>query len=132
MKHLFSAKYWQQRDVEKLIGQLLRVGVVLASIIAFTGGFFYLYSYGKNIPQYHIFHGSAEYLRHLPGIFRGISQLDGAAIIQLGVVVLIATPIIRVAFSILAFAIEKDYQYVFITIIVLSVILFSMLYKLGG
>lgn len=132
MKHLFSSQYWAQRDVEKLIGQLLRTGVILASIVAFIGGFFYLHSYGKNIPEYHVFNGAAEYLRHLPGIFQGISRMDGAAIIQLGVVILIATPILRVAFSILAFAIEKDYQYVFITLIVLAVILFSMLYKLGG
>lgn len=42
-------------------------------------------------------------------------NFDGAAIIQLGVIVLIATPVIRVAFSAISFLIERDYLYVFIT-----------------
>jgi uncharacterized membrane protein len=132
MRHLFSASYWEQKDVEKLIGRLLRTGVILASIVAFIGGIFYLNIYGKVQPQYHVFLGAAEPLRHMKGILQGVAQIDGAAIIQLGVVILISTPIIRVAFSALAFLIEKDYKYVLITFIVLCVIMFSMISKMGG
>lgn len=132
MRHLFSASYWEQKDVEKLIGRLLRTGVLLASIVALIGGIFYLHVYGKGQPQYHVFIGAAEQLRHIKGILQGVTQLDGAAIIQLGVVILISTPIIRVAFSALAFFIEKDYKYVLITFIVFSVIMFSMISKMGG
>ncbi|MEX6691287.1 DUF1634 domain-containing protein [Danxiaibacter flavus] len=132
MRHLFSASYWEQKDVEKLIGRLLRTGVVLASIVAFIGGIFYLYIYGKGQPQYHEFIGAAEPMRHMKGILQGVAQTDGAAIIQLGVVILISTPIVRVAFSALAFFIEKDYKYVLITFIVFCVIMFSMISKMGG
>nr|NKQ94879.1 DUF1634 domain-containing protein [Escherichia coli] len=58
--------------------------------------------------------------------------LDGASIIQLAVVLLIATPILRIAFSVLAFAIEKDKLYVIITLIVFSIIIFGMYSGLGG
>ncbi len=58
--------------------------------------------------------------------------MDGAAIIQLAVVILISTPIIRVAFSAVTFAVEKDWRYVIITLVVLAIIFFGMLSGLGG
>lgn len=132
MKSLFSKSFWQERDVEMFIGQQLRWGVITSSIIAFIGGIIYLVNYGTGIPSYTQFNGAPEYVRHLPGILNGVSQFDGRAIIQLGVVILLATPITRIAFSILAFAMEKDKLYVVITLIVLSVIGFSIFSGLGG
>lgn len=132
MKSLFSKAFWQERDVEMFIGQQLRWGVITSSIIAFIGGIIYLASHGNHIPEYTQFTGAPEYVRHLPGIFKGIFQFDGMAIIQLGVVVLLATPITRIAFSVLAFAMEKDVLYVVITLIVLGVIAFSVFSGLGG
>jgi uncharacterized membrane protein len=132
MKKLFSKTFWQERDVEMFIGQQLRWGVISASVIAFIGGIIYLYSHGKGTPAYTEFTGAPLYVRHLPGILHGVFQLDGMAIIQLGVVVLLATPITRIAFSVLAFAMEKDILYVIITLIVLSVIIFSIFNGLGG
>ncbi|RFM31894.1 DUF1634 domain-containing protein [Chitinophaga silvisoli] len=132
MKQLFSKEFWQERDVEMFIGQQLRWGVITASVIAFVGGIIYLANYGGGTPEYHVFNGAPEYVRHLPGIFHGVAQLDGRAIIQLGVVVLLATPITRIAFSVVAFAMEKDKLYVVITLLVLSIIIFSIFSGLGG
>jgi uncharacterized membrane protein len=132
MKRLFSKTFWQERDVEMFIGQQLRWGVIISSIIAFIGGIVYLYSHGKGTPDYGEFVGAPEYVRHLPGILQGVAHLDGMAIIQLGVVILLATPITRIAFSVLAFAMEKDKLYVVITLIVLGVIMFSIFNGLGG
>jgi uncharacterized membrane protein len=132
MKRLFSKDFWQERDVEMFIGKQLRWGVITSSIIAFIGGIIYLSSHGGGTPEYHVFNGAPLYVRHLPGIFHGVMQLDGMAIIQLGVVVLLATPITRIAFSALAFAIEKDKLYVCITLVVLAVIVFSIFSGLGG
>jgi uncharacterized membrane protein len=132
MKSMFSKSFWQERDVEMFIGQQLRWGVITSSIIAFIGGIIYLLNHGTAIPSYTQFTGAPEYVRHLPGIFKGVLQLDGRAIIQLGVVVLLATPITRIAFSVLAFAMEKDKLYVVITLIVLGVITFSIFSGLGG
>ena len=71
--------------------------------------------------------GVEDYLRELNTIFPRMLDFDGAAIIQFGVLVLIATPIIRVAFSAFSFLIEKDYLYVVITLIVLAIIMANML-----
>jgi uncharacterized membrane protein len=45
---------------------------------------------------------------------------------QLGLFLLIATPVARVVFSLLAFAIQRDHLYVGITLVVLAVLTFSL------
>ncbi len=115
------------RDIAVLLGKVLRYGVVSASLIALIGGLLYLGESGSLAPDYEMFKGAPEPLRHLPGIFSGVASFDGASIIQLSVVVLISTPIIRVVFSAFGFAMEKDYLYVLITFIVLCVILYGMI-----
>ena len=133
---MFSRKYWAEKDVELYIGKLLRYGVILSCIITLFGGIIYIYQHQGGMPDYsptpsdEPFPGVAVYLRELSTILPRILQFDGAAIIQLGVIVLIATPVIRVAFSALAFLIEKDYLYVTITLIVLSIILINMFFGL--
>lgn len=132
MKHLFSRKYWEQRDVEQYIGKLLRSGVLLSSIITVFGGIVFVFQNHKMTADYsptapgEEFKGVESYLREFNTIIPGVLSLDGAAIIQLGIIVLIATPVLRVAFSAISFLIEKDYLYVFITLLVLSIILANM------
>lgn len=133
MKHIFSREYWDQRDVEQYIGKLLRYGVILSSIITVFGGLVYLFQHHAKTADYtptpsdQPFPGVDHYLRELNTIIPGVLSFDGAAIIQLGIIVLIATPIIRVAFSAISFLIEKDYMYVFITLLVLGIILANMI-----
>lgn len=134
MKRIFSQEFWEQRDVERWIGKLLRYGVVLSCTVTLVGGILYLMQHYTVVPDYspipsgEAFPGAADYLRELSGILPRLLEGDGAAIIQLGVIVLIATPVIRVAFSALAFLIERDYMYVVITLIVLSIILGNMVF----
>ncbi|NSL88705.1 DUF1634 domain-containing protein [Chitinophaga solisilvae] len=132
MKQLFSKHYWADKDIQQLIGKQLRIGVITSSIIVFIGGMIYLYRHGHEIPDYRTFTGVREGLDNLPGILKGVLANQGRDIIQLGVVLLIATPIIRITLSVITFFLEKDYLYVVITLIVLSVITFSMLGGLGG
>jgi len=127
MKKILSKSYWVDRDIEKMIGELLRYGVIISSAIVFIGGVGYLAYYGKaDLPQYHLFGGESSKYTTLGGIFRSVLSLNGKGIIQLGVVALIATPILRIAFSLLAFFVEKDRLYIVITFIVLSVMLLSL------
>lgn len=134
MRNIFAKEFWAERDMELLIGKLLRYGVMLACGITLFGGIIYLYQnhggsmeHYKPIPDGQPFPGVDYYLRELSTIISHILSFDGAAIIQLGVCVLIATPILRVAFSVIGFLIEKDYMYVVITLIVLSIIIANML-----
>lgn len=134
--NIFTKAFWAERDVELYIGKLLRYGVMLSCAITLLGGIIYLYQHHGAMPDYspipsgEEFPGVAAYLRELGTIIPRVLSLDGAAIIQLGVIVLIATPIIRVAFSAIAFLIEKDYMYVVITLIVLAIILLNMIFGL--
>lgn len=133
MRHLFSKEFWAERDVELYIGKLLRYGVMISCAITLFGGVIYLFQHKGVIPDYspipsgQSFPGVADYLRELATIIPRVLSFDGAAIIQLGVVVLIATPIIRVAFSAVSFLIERDYMYVVITLIVLAIIIANMI-----
>lgn len=126
--NIFSKNFWIERDVELYIGKLLRYGVILSSIITLLGGIIYVSQHPHEIPNFKTFIGAPEYLRGLNTIIPRVLQLDGLAIIQLGVAVLIATPILRIAFSILAFAIERDFMYVVITCIVLGIILANLFF----
>ncbi len=126
-KSLFADK-----DIQVILGTLLRVGVILSMSVVFIGGVIYLLSRGTNLADYHIFNPGATPYASIGGVLQGLRTLDGAAIIQLGTLLLIFTPITRVVFSIFSFLIERDYMYVLIGLFVLAVIMFSLSNKLAG
>jgi uncharacterized membrane protein len=120
-------KSFKDRDMQVIIGWILRVGVVTSMIIVFIGGALFIFRHGHSIPDYHHFNGVPDFIRTPGGIINGILSFRGQAIIQAGIILLIATPIIRVAFSAIGFLIEKDYLYTAITLVVLLIIVASML-----
>ncbi|MCO6564757.1 MAG: DUF1634 domain-containing protein [Apibacter sp.] len=132
MSNFLSRKFWEERDVELYIGKLLRYGVILSSIITITGGIIYISQHPDQQLNFKTFVGAPNYLRELTTLLPAVIKFDGMAIIQLGVAVLIATPILRIAFSIVAFAIEKDRMYIVITCIVLAIIVSNMIFGLEG
>jgi uncharacterized membrane protein len=117
---------WNDRDVEGIIGNLLRVGVLLAAIVVVAGGVVYLVHHGGERADYRVFRGEPQDLTEIHGIFGEALDFEGRGIIQLGLLLLIATPIARVAFSIVGFAIERDRMYVGFTVLVLAVLLYSL------
>ena len=117
---------WTDQYVEELIGNLLQTGVIVASAVVLLGGTIYLTRHGLSAPQYHVFVGEPTDLRTLSGIVRDALTLRGRGIIQLGLLLLIATPIVRVTFSIAAFAVQRDRLYVKVTLIVLAILLYSL------
>jgi uncharacterized membrane protein len=112
--------------MEKIIGILLRTGVMLAAAVVFAGGVGYLIRQGHEKAAYATFHAEPQILRTLPGIASGAAHLSWHAVIQLGLLILIATPIARVAFALVAFALERDRVYVVVTSIVLAVLLYGL------
>lgn len=124
-----TKKYWLDKDMQQLIGSILRYGVLCSALCVLAGGLIFLLKPGQPAVDYHQFAGAITGWHSLGGILKGVTDLEGAAIIQLGVLILIATPIARVLCSLLVFAIEKDYLYVVITLIVLAIIFYSMLNK---
>ena len=118
-------------QVDQIIGTLLRAGVILAASIVFAGGIWYLARAGWAVPDYHSFRGVPADLRSVSGIIAGVFRGSPRNLIQFGILLLIATPIVRVGFSVFAFAVQRDRLYVAITLVVLAV-LFSSLFGLTG
>ncbi len=116
-----------ERHIEEIMGNLLRVGVLLSATVVLIGGILYLMRYGAMRPNYRIFRGELEELRSIPAILRFALRGHRRGIIQFGLLLLILTPIARVAFSVYAFARERDYLYIGATLLVLAVLLYSLL-----
>ncbi len=120
------------RDLQTILGTLLRVGVVLSMGVVLIGGIVYLFHDNHTKVDYRVFNPSLNSYSTIEAILEGLKSLDSKAIIQFGTLLLIFTPITRVVFSIFGFLLEKDYLYVFIGLFVLCVILFSLSNKLVG
>jgi len=117
---------WTDENVESIIGNLLRAGITLSALLVFCGGAIFLAHHGESHADYRVFQGEPDNLKSIPGIFQYAFQGHGRGIIQLGLLLLIATPVFRVAFSVLGFAFERDRLYVAITLIVLAILLYSL------
>jgi uncharacterized membrane protein len=115
-------------SLEQLLGNLLLVGVLLAAAVVLTGGLVYLARHGGELPDYRVFHGEPGDLRSPMGLLADVLSLSARGIIQFGLLLLIATPVARVLFSLMAFARQRDLTYVVVTVIVLGVLLYSLFF----
>jgi uncharacterized membrane protein len=122
-----SGAIWDDKQFERVIGRLLRFGVILAAAWVLAGGIHYLMQSRGAKPDYKAFHGEPADLRHGHEIVQQALQLNARAVIQFGLLLLIATPIARVAFSVVGFALEKDWMYVGITLAVLTLLIYTFL-----
>jgi uncharacterized membrane protein len=111
---------------EVLLGRVLQAGVVLAAIVVAVGGGIYLGRHGHDVPGYGVFQGEPGDLRSIAGIFSAARRLEGRGVIQLGLLLLIATPIARVMFALVGFARQKNWMYVGISAIVLALLAYSL------
>ena len=117
---------WTDERVEGVIGILLRWGVLLAAAVVLAGGAIYLVRHGSTIPDYRVFRGEPSDLRNVSGIITDAVSWHSRGLIQFGLLLLIAVPVARVAFSVVAFALQRDRTYVVVTLIVLAVLLYSL------
>jgi uncharacterized membrane protein len=118
---------WDDHRIEVILGNLLRTGVLISAAIVLWGACIYLFRHAHEPADYRIFRGEPSEFRTIPGVIRSVINGRGRGWIQLGLLLLIATPIARVAFSIVGFAMERDRMYVAFTLIVLAILLYSLL-----
>lgn len=116
------------KQVEILIGNVLRAGVLISCFVTLIGLVLYLLHHATVIPSYHVFHSINAPLRSVYHLIPRAFQGHPLAIIQLGVLLLIATPVARVAFLVGAFAMEGDRMYVVVSGLVLIILLGSILF----
>jgi uncharacterized membrane protein len=115
------------RRIDEVIGRLLQTGVLAAAAVVIAGAAMLLTQRGGTIASYGTFRGAPDALRSLRGIVRTAASLDSAGIIQLGLVLLIATPVARVGLTLVAFAMRRDRIYTILTAVVLALLLFGLL-----
>ena len=126
MNFLKELRFGNEFELEQLLGNLLRAGVVLAASVVLIGGAFYCAGYGPSRPEYRIFRGEPADLRNVVAIVSGVLTGHPRALIQLGLLLLMVTPVARVAFSVFAFVMQRDRTYTVVTLIVLAVLAYSM------
>jgi uncharacterized membrane protein len=135
---------WSDEVIVVYIGNLLRAGVIASAGVLLAGGILYLYYHGGDAnPDRHTFEPVPKEFSRPTDIARAalIGQRRnespegpvvrpghgrGRALIGLGLLLLIATPVLRVAFSIFAFARQRDVVYVILPMIVLAVLIYGL------
>ena len=117
-------------QLANIIGNLLRIAVMVAAAFVLFGGILYLVKYGAGLPDYRVFHGEPKDLRSIGGIIQEVLDFRRRGLIQLGLLLLMLTPVARVLFSLVAFGLQRDRAYVVITLIVFGVLIFSLIW--GG
>lgn len=117
-----------REQADGMIGSLLRAGVIVSASVVLAGAIWYLIRFGGTVPDFHNFRGEPRGLSTAGGILRGAFGGQPRDLIQLGLLLLIATPIARVGLSVVVFALERDRLYVVLTLIVLATLLGSLLW----
>jgi uncharacterized membrane protein len=118
--------------IEHMVAALLRAGVIVSGSVVAAGGIYFLVRHGGEATDYHVFKVQNADVRLVPAIVHGALGGKASSLIQTGILLLIATPIARVAVSLVGFALERDRKYVVITLIVLTVLLYSLISGAAG
>lgn len=121
-----TRKKWGDEELEVILAKVLLSGVIAAAVVVLIGGIVYLFRHGGSLPEYRVFRGESGTLNGIRGILREVAAGRGRALIQLGLVLLIATPVARVALSLVGFVRERDRLYVVFTFIVLVTLVLSL------
>ncbi len=117
---------WTDADVDVVISRILRSGLALSAALVAAGAAVFLARHGAEAAAYRVFHGVPRDYREVSGILKASASFHGRGLIMIGLVLLIATPVARVVFSVLAFFRERDRTYLAVTGAVLAILLFSI------
>lgn len=117
---------WTDERIDSIMGLLLRAGVLLSAAVVLAGGVLYLRQHASEPTDLSQFRGQPPYLDNPIGIVNDAFNGDGESLIQLGILLLIATPVARVMFSVFAFILQRDVFYVMATLLVLSILLYGL------
>jgi len=115
--------------LETAIGMMLRVGVTVSALIVVIGGILYLQHPGGAAPDYTHFHSAPKEALSIHGTMAGVAHGSSVSIIQFGLLLLIATPVLRVLLALVGFLLERDKLYTFVSLLVLGILLFSLVHS---
>lgn len=116
------------RRMEKLIGLLLLVGLFASAVTVLGGGVIYLWRHGSSPVHYRVFRGEPSDLRSFAGIWADMKRGSGRGIIQLGLVLLVAVQLVRVALTGTLFLLNREKIFVAITFLVLAMLTYALFF----
>jgi uncharacterized membrane protein len=119
----------KERGLEMAMGRMLQIGAAVSALVVLAGGVLYLWQYGGSRPDYQHFQGAPAALETVRGIVGGAMHMDARSVIGLGILLLIATPICRVIFGVVGFAVMRDRFYTLVSALVLVILLYSFVAK---
>ena len=119
------------KTMERVVGRLLQTGVLLSASVVIAGGVWLLSRSGNTVVDFRQFRAEPRELRSVGALLNTAPHPKPEAVIQFGLMLLIATPVARVIFSMVAFALQRDRAYVIITMIVLAVLAYSLVVPHG-
>jgi len=114
----------QELDIS--IAKMLLFGIIVSAIVVLIGASLELRNRSLATPDYSHFHATAVSLRSIAGVMHSAFHLNADGVIQLGLLLLIATPIARVVFCVIGFARQRDILYVAISSFVLVILFYSL------
>lgn len=113
-------------ELDLLISAVLRIGLLSACFVMAAGAAVRIWHHALSIPDLHQFHSEPADLRSIAGIWRLALHGDSLGLMQGAVLVLLATPILRVIFALYGFARQGDRKFVIISAIVLVALIFGL------
>lgn len=126
----------EPRWVDRMISWVLRGGVTISIVVVLAGmiiTFVHHPEYFRSRPALGaLTNPGTSYPSTISAVIEGVREVRGQAIVTLGLLLLIATPVARVAVSIAVFVIERDRLYVVITTVVLGLLLLSFVLGANG
>ncbi len=121
-----NLKTLSEQQFEQLLSNLLKYGVLIASSVVLVGGILYLLRHGSEPVDYGFFQGVPSKLCSPTGVVTAALSGSYSGIIQLGLLLLVATPIVRVVISLLVFLKQREYIFSAISLFVLTALIYSL------
>lgn len=110
-----------RRDLNEAVHRMLILGLVLSIICLFAG-------LALSAVSHHPLPSKVSGFRQ---VFDGLRKASPASFLDLGILLLIATPVLRVFGSLVEFAAKRDWRYVFVTSVVLTILAISVVFGKG-
>ncbi len=120
-----------RKEIDLLLGYLLIIMILLSAAIIAYGGIAYLLQEGSAMPHDQVFSGEPRGLRGIPGILGSMGVNHNLAIIQMGLLLLLLMPVVRLILTAIHFILEKDRLYTLLSIFTLAVVVLSLLEEIG-
>jgi uncharacterized membrane protein len=116
----------QDQQLETNMGHLLRAGVVVCCTIVAAGAVLYILKDGSATSSYTHFTGEPADLKSIAGVLKQTRAGSAKGIIQLGALLMIATPVLRVVFAVVGFARMKDWKFTAVSAVVLALLAYGL------